>query len=153
MPYPSADEEWWEQTYDKRKSTASERKRLISKTAKNRLTTGTALCCLFCIFFIAILPTVIIAVVCARFGYRLQEETTPLAQQGAAIIQDAHSIMHTANMATRLVHSMLNNSANQMGRVPVAMEMTIGTINETKRFVNRLANMAEHPPSMTVNVG
>jgi hypothetical protein len=153
MPYPSADEEWWEQNYDKRKSTPSERKRLISKQTENRLTLGTTLCCLCCIFLVAILPTVIIAVVCARFGYRLEQETMPLAQQSAAIINDAHSIMHTANVATRLVHDALNKSVNHMARVPLAMDMTIGTINETKRFVNRLANMAEHPPSMTVNVG
>lgn len=98
-------------------------------------------------------PTVVIAAVVARVGLKLEEQAAPLANRAIPMINDAQDIVRTASMTTRLFHQLLNSSIPHTARIPQTMDMTIGTLNESKRLINRLANMAEHPPAVTLNVG
>lgn len=101
----------------------------------------------------AVAPTIVIATVLTRLGLKIEEQASPLAQQAMPMMADAQDIVRTASITTRLVNQMLNSTIPHTSRIPDTMDMTIETLNETKRLVNRLANMAERPPAVTLNVG
>ena len=158
-PYPSrypstypSDDEWW----DKQHANVSiaERKALISNASTSRWSTGSVMCCFAIIILIAVAPTAVIAAVLARIGFKVEQQATPFAEKALPMINDAQDVVRTASMTTRLVHSILNESVmHNGGRIPATFDMTIGTLNQTKRLINRLANMAEHPPAVTLNMG
>lgn len=150
-PFPStypSDDEWWD-----RRPIDTERKGLISKRSAPRWTTYSILCCVTILVLMVISPTVIIAIVVTRIGIEIEQQAAPLAQQAMPVIQDAHDAVRTASVATRLFHQLLNNSIMQTARIPLTIDTAIETLNETKRLASRLANMAEHPPAITLGVG
>ena len=151
-PYPStypSDEEWW----NRRQRENVENKGLLTNKPRPQWTTGSVLCCLTILILMVISPTVVIAAVVARVGLKLEEQATPIANRAMPMINDAENIVRTASMTTRLFHQMLNSSIQQTSRLPHTVDITIETLNESKRLINRLANMAEHPPAVTLNVG
>jgi len=111
------------------------------------------LCCLSILILLTITPTVVIAAVVARVGLKIEEQATPFAEQAKPMIDNAQDIVRTASMTTRLIHQLINSTIPHTARIPQTVDMTLGTLNESKRLISRLANMAEHPPAVTLNVG
>ena len=148
-PYPS-DDEWWTRSHEK--SESHERKSLIAKPTV-QWGNGSILCCLSILILLTITPTVVIAAVVARVGLKIEEQATPFAEQAKPMIDNAQDIVRTASMTTRLIHQLINSTIPHTARIPQTVDMTLGTLNESKRLISRLANMAEHPPAVTLNVG
>jgi len=156
MPYPTphpsaypSDDEWWE---TRMSSTRTERRQLIDKPRTSPWTNTSIILCITVLVFVSITPTVIVTIVIARLGWNIEDKALPLADKALPIMQDAHDAVRTASITARLVHHLLNQSIPHAQRLPQAMDVAIGAMNDTRGLVHRLSHIAEHP-SMTVNLG
>lgn len=114
-------------------------------------TTGVVLC-ITVLVCVAITPTVIVTLVVARLGWNLEQKASPFVEQVVPVLQDARDIARTASISTRIFHQLLNQSMVHTQRIPHAMDLTIGAINDTRTLVKHLSHIAERP-AMTVSIG